>query len=98
MAHPDHRVLLDVQIELGRDRRHRAAVRKRAAEIRSRLSELWRKTLPEFPAEQVDRAERLATLGLQGIALEAAIVGARAEHRVDAENLASAVAATLGIE
>lgn len=98
MEHPDHRVLIDVQVELGRDRRHRPAVRKRAAQIRNRLSELWRKTLPEFPPEQVDRAERLATLGLQGLSLERAVVGRRAEHGADAESLASAVAAALGIE
>ena len=98
MEHPDHLVLLDVQVELGRDPRHRAAVQKIAAGIRNRLSELWRKTLPEFPADQVDRAERLATLGLQGLSLERAVVGRRAAHRVDAESLASAVAASLGIE
>lgn len=98
MEHPDHQVLLDVQIELGRDRRHRAAVQKRAADIRSRLSELWRKTLPEFPADRVDQAERLATLGLQGLSLERAVVGRRAAHRTDVESLAAAVAASLGIE
>ena len=98
MEHPDHQVLLDVQIELGRDPRHRAAVQKHAAEIRSRLSDLWRKTLPELPADRVDRAERLATLGLQGLTLERGVVGRRAAHRADGESLAAAVAATLGIE
>ena len=98
MEHPDHQVLLDVQIELGRDDRHRSAVRKRATEIRSRLRELWRKTLPEFPAGRVDQAERLATLGLRGLALERAVVGRRGAHRADIESLQRAVGATLGVE
>ncbi|MEM9174818.1 MAG: helix-turn-helix domain-containing protein, partial [Myxococcota bacterium] len=98
MEHPDHGVLLDVQVELGRDRRHRAAVRKRAAEIRSRMTELWRKTLSDFPPDRVERAERLATLGLQGLSLERAVVGRRAAHATDVESLVAAVAATLGID
>ena len=98
MSHPDYRILLDIQSELGRDLPHRSDVRKRAHEIRARLREIWRKALPEIPIADVDRAERLATLGLQGIAMERAIVGPRAAHREDLESLISAVAAAMRID
>lgn len=94
MSDPDYRILLDIQSELGRDLSHKSDVRKRAREIRERLREMWRKALPEIPTEDVDRAERLATLGLQGIAMERAIVGPRTAHREDLESLITAVVAT----
>lgn len=94
MSDPDYRILLDIQAELGRDVPHRSDVRKRAREIRVRLRDMWRKALPEISTTDVDRAERLATLGLQGIAMERAIVGPRAAHREDLESLISAVVAT----
>ncbi|MEM7410443.1 MAG: TetR family transcriptional regulator [Myxococcota bacterium] len=98
MSHPDYHILLDIQSELGRDRSHRSEVRKLAREIRGRIREMWRKAFSGIPTAEVDRAERLATLGLQGIALERRIVGPRAEHREDVESLISAVASALRID
>jgi len=98
MEHPARRVHLDVQLQLGRDTGHRALVRERMGEIRKQLREVWRKALPECETERVDRAERLATLTLQGLAVEYAVVGKRAAHRADRETLVTALAAVLGLD
>jgi AcrR family transcriptional regulator len=98
MEHPVRRVQLDIQLALGRDAGHRALVSERMGEIRKQLRELWRKALPECETERVDRAERLATLTLQGLAVEHAVVGKRSAHRADRETLLSALAAVLGLD
>lgn len=98
MEHPVHRVLLDIQLELGRDASHGPLVRDRMRAIRRQLREMWRKALPECPAEQVDRAERLATLTLQGLAVERAAVGKRAAHGEDRESLIATLSALLGVD
>ena len=94
MKHDNFRVMLEVQLQLGREAQHRSRVRKQTRAMRTKLQELWRKALPEFPSARVDTAERIATMGLRGLALERAVDGDRAVHRADRAALVrSAVAA-----
>lgn len=95
MKHDNFRVLLEVQLQLGREAQHRSRVRKHARAMRAQLQELWRKTLPEFPAPRVDTAARIATTGLRGLALERALDGDRAAHRAERTALTRAVFAAL---
>ena len=69
MSIPDCRILVDIQSELRRDSMHRADVGRLSPEIRAPIREMWRKTLSEIPTTEVDRAVRLATLGIQAIAM-----------------------------
>ena len=80
MKRDDFRVMLEIQLQLGRDSDHRARVRGHARQLRAQLRELWLETLPECEPELVERAERLATTHLRGLALERAFGGGRRAH------------------
>lgn len=95
MRSDDYRVTLEVQLQLGRVESHRARVRKLTRQLRARLQELWRKALADLPADRVDRAERLATITLRGLALERALEGGRAAHDADLEDLVESLSETL---
>ena len=63
--------------------------------MRGRLREAWREALPECDPARVDRAERLATTALRGLALERDVEGARRAHAAEREALIAALSAVL---
>jgi AcrR family transcriptional regulator len=78
----DHyRVLLEIELQLGREAAHEAQVRRYARQARSRFLETWRKALPECPPRRVDEAAQLAMAALRGLALERAIEGTRSSEK-----------------
>jgi len=95
MERPGYRALLEVQLQLSRDPSHAPNIQRRGREMRGQLRELWRKTLPEYTPSRVDRAERLATVSLRGMALERAIGGARRAHARERRVLVEALEALL---
>lgn len=80
----DYPVMLEIQLQLARAHEHRDRVRGVTEKMRVALQESWRKALSNLPTERVDRAERLATTALRGLALEHALEGELPEH---ADNL-----------
>lgn len=98
VAHDDYRVLLEVQLQLSRDPDLAARLRPKGGEMRGRLRDVWRHALPECPAHLVDRAERLVTTNLRGLALERATDGRRRGHAADRDALKDAAIAILHIE
>lgn len=95
MKRDDYRVMLGVQLQLARETKHRARVRKQTRQIRGRLQELWRKALPECSPALVDTAERLATMALRGLALERALEGVRSSQAEDLDALVDSILSIL---
>lgn len=85
MIHDRHRVLLEIELQLGRDTAHEAQVRRYARRARNTFLETWRKALPEFPASRVDEAAQLAIAAIRGLALERAVEGSRASKKPQRE-------------
>ena len=98
MKRDDFRVMLEVQLQLGREPKHRARVRKQTRQMRGQLQELWRKALPECSPARVDTAERLATIALRGLALERALEGGRAAQDEDRAVLVTTVLSVLELK
>ena len=76
-----YRVLLEVELQLGREVGHEAQVRKYARRARNTFLETWQKALPEVPASRVDEAAQLAIASLRGLFLERAVEGPRASKK-----------------
>ena len=91
-----YRVLLEVELQLGRDAVHQTQVRRYVRQTRSRFAVAWRKTLPECPSSRVDEASRLAVAALRGLALERALEGSRFDKSDDRETVLRAVLDVLG--
>lgn len=85
VIHDRHRVLLEIELQLGRDTAHEAQVRRYARRARNTFLETWRKALPEFPASRVDEAAQLAIAAIRGLALERAVEGSRASKKPQRE-------------
>lgn len=98
MKRDDYRVMLEIQLQLGRDVQHRTRVRKHVRQMRSQLEESWRKALPECPSRNVDAALRLAMIGLRGLALECAVEGSRVSKDDEREILLRSVLGILGLD
>jgi AcrR family transcriptional regulator len=93
-----YRVLLEIELQLGRDAAHEAQVRKYARRARSTFLETWRKALPECPAERVDEAAQLAIAALRGLALERTVEGSRSRKKRQREIVVRSVLDVLGLE
>jgi len=93
-----YRVLLEVELQLGRDTAHETEVRKYARRARGTFLEAWRKALPECPATEVDEAAQLAVAALRGLVLEGAIEGPRASKKRQREILLRSVLDILKLE
>jgi AcrR family transcriptional regulator len=76
-----YRVLLEIELQLGRDAAHEADVRKYARRARGKFLETWRKALPECAPSRVDEAAQLAIAALRGLALERAVEGPRSSKK-----------------
>lgn len=98
MSRKDYRVMLEVQLQLGRDATHRARVRKQTRRMRAQLQELWRKALPECSPLRVATAERLATIALRGLALERAVEGGRNAQDADRDALVKSLLDVLALD
>lgn len=92
-----YRVLLEVELQLGRDTTHEAEVRNYALQARSRFLETWRKALPECPPARVDEAAQLAMAALRGFVLERAVEGSRSTKKPQRELVLRSVLHILGL-
>lgn len=92
-----YRVLLEIELQLGRDTAHEAEVRRYARRARSRFLETWRKVLPECPPSRVDEAAQLAMAAIRGLALERAIEGPRSSKRQQREIVLESALDILGL-
>lgn len=95
MEDPACRALLEVQLQLAREPDSAAAVRERTRQMRGQLREVWRKALPEYAAGAVDRAERLASTSLLGVAIGRALEGKRIAHARERKALLETLTALL---
>jgi len=93
-----YRVLLEIELQLGRDAAHEAEVRKYARRARSGFLETWRKALPECSPSRVDEAAQLAMAAIRGLALERAVEGPRASKKPQREVVLEAALDILGLE
>lgn len=91
----DYPVMLEIQLQLARADAHRDRVRDVTEQMRTALQESWRKALPSLPSERVDRAQRLATTALRGLALEHVLEGERPEHADNLKELSRDIIAFL---
>jgi AcrR family transcriptional regulator len=98
MTHDESRVLLEVELQIGRDAAHKARVRKYARQARRTFSESWRKALPECPSSRVEEASRLAIFALRGLALERALEGPRSNKEQERETVVRSVLDILGLD
>lgn len=85
LTRDSYRVLLEIELQLGRDTAHEQQTRKYARQARSTFLEAWRKALPERPSDRVDEAAQLAIAALRGLVLERAVEGPRASKRPQRE-------------
>jgi AcrR family transcriptional regulator len=92
-----YRVMLEVELQLGRDTAHEAQVRKYARRARSTFLETWRKALPECPPGRVDDAAQLAIAAIRGLALERAVEGSRANKKRQREIVLGSTLDLLGL-
>jgi AcrR family transcriptional regulator len=76
-----YRVLVEIELQLGREAAHEAQVRKYARRARSGFLETWRKALPECPPARVDEAAQLAIAAIRGLALERTVEGSRSAKK-----------------
>jgi len=93
-----YRVLLEVELQLGRDTARESDVKRSARRARGRFLESWRKVLPECPADRVDDAAQLAIAALRGLALERAVEGPAARKRRQLRIVLSSVLDILGLD
>jgi hypothetical protein len=93
-----YRVLLEIELQLGRDAAPEAQVGKYARRARSTFLETWREALPECPSERVDEAAQLAIAALRGLVLERAVEGPRAAKKGQREIVLGSVLDVLGLE
>jgi AcrR family transcriptional regulator len=98
MTRDQYRVLLEVELQLGRDAAHEAQVRKYVRQTRTKFVESWRKALPECPSSRVDAASRLAIAALRGLALEQALEGSRFSKKQERETVFRSVLDILGLD
>lgn len=92
-----YRVLLEIELQLGREAAHEAQVRKYGRQARARFLETWRKALPECPPRRVDEAAQLAIAAIRGLALERAVEGSRSSKRPQREIVLRSVLDILGL-
>jgi AcrR family transcriptional regulator len=93
-----YRVMLEIELQLGREAAHEAQVRKYARRARSRFLETWRKALPECPPGHVDEAAQLAMAALRGLVLERAVEGSRSSKKPQREIVLASVLHILGLD
>jgi len=93
-----YRVMLEIELQLGRDTAHEAEVRKYARRARATFLETWRKALPECPPGRVDEAAQLAMAALRGLLLERVVEGPRSTKKKQREIVLGAVLAILRLE
>jgi len=98
MTRDPYRVLLEVELQLGREAAHERQVRKHVRETRSRFLEAWRKALPECPPRRVDAASGLAIAALRGLVLERALEGSRSDMTRERESVVRSVLGILGVD
>lgn len=92
-----YRVLLEVELQLGRDTARHGQVRKYARQARGRFLETWRKALPECPPGRVDEAAQLAMAALRGLVLERAVEGSGSNKKPQRELVLRSVLHILGL-
>jgi AcrR family transcriptional regulator len=93
-----YRVLLEIELQLGREVAHAAQVRRYARQARSAFLGTWRKALPECPPGRVDEAAQLAIAALRGLALERAVEGPRSSKERQREIVLRSVLDILGLQ
>jgi len=93
-----YRVLLEIELQLGRDTAHEAQVRRYARRARNELLETWRKALPECPPSRVDEAAQLAIAAIRGLALERAVEGSHSSKKQQREIVLGSVLDILGVD
>jgi len=93
-----YRVMLEVELQLGREAAHEAEVRKYARQARSVFLETWRKLLPECEPAHVDEAAQLAMAALRGLVLDRAIEGGRSSKKPQREIVVRSALRILGFE
>jgi len=93
-----YRVLLEIELQLGRDATHEAQVRKYARRARATFLETWRKALPECPPARVDEAAQLSIAAIRGLALERMVEGSRASKKRQREIVLRSALDLLGLE
>jgi hypothetical protein len=98
VASDPYRVLLEIELQLGREAAHEAQVRKYARQARSTFLETWRKALPECPGSRVDEAAQLAIAALRGLVLERAVEGPRASKKRQREIVLRSVLDILSLD
>jgi len=98
VASDRYRVMLEIELQLGRDAAHEAQVGKYARRARSKFLETWRKALPECPPSRVDDAAQLAIAALRGLALERAVEGSRSSKKPRREIVLGSVLVILGLD
>ena len=96
MSHEDNLVLLEVELQLGRDVAHRQRVRRYVRDTRREMKEVWSSVLPEFAPDRVDAAAHLALSALRGLVLERTLEGGRSSKRTERETVVQAVLGFLG--
>jgi AcrR family transcriptional regulator len=94
----EYRVLLEVELQLGRDTEHEAEVRRYARRARTTFLETWRKALPECTPSRVDEAAQLAIAAIRGLALERAIEGPRSHEKHERKTLFGAALDILEVD
>jgi len=93
-----YRVLLEIELQLGREVGHEATVRKHARQLRAAFLETWRKALPECPSRRVDEAAQLTIAALRGLALERTVEGPRSSKKRQREIVLRSALDLLGLE
>lgn len=91
-------VLLEIELQLGRDAAHEVEVRRYARRARSRFLETWRKALPECAPSRVDEAAQLGIAALRGLALERMVEGPRASKKRQREIVLGSVLGILDLD
>jgi AcrR family transcriptional regulator len=93
-----YRLLLEIELQLGREAAHEAHVKKYARQARSIFLETWRKALPERLPSRVDEAAQLAIAAIRGLALERAVAGPRSSKKQQREIVLRSVLDILGLD
>jgi len=93
----EYRVMLEIELQLGRAAAREAQIGKYERQARSRFLETWRKALPECSPARVDEAAQLAMAALRGLALERAVEGPRSSKKRQREIVLASVLGTLAL-
>lgn len=91
MSNQHSLVLLEVELQLGRDRDHQSRVRRYVRDTRRQMAAAWRKALPECSEAEVAAAAGLAMSALRGLALEKALEGRRTLRQTECDTIVLAV-------